>query len=417
MTLSNLAFRPAQERDRTQFINLSRLAFSPLTSLADAEQEMSDRPINPEGRNGWVVEDVTGKLVARYRHLELALFLAGVRLPMAGIGGVAVAIEQRGQRLAQWMLEQALKDFREQEIPISMLYPFQHGFYRKLGWAWTGKTYQFRVSSRHLPLYGERSHVTAYETDQELALKTVYEKAAIQHNGWLQRSSWWWEPFFKPQGGREIYTYLEAGEMLGYVLVKFKHLGTTNKQLAVAVQEWVALTPNAYRGILGFLASLRDQVTTIVWNTYSDDPFPHLLKEQRHDPALTLPAFDFNFTDLFGTIGAGFMWRFVDIRRAFQLRPISACAPFALTFHLTDPVFGEEQFTIEFEQGRMHLTQRPTTTTLKTSVDHLMELFSGTRRSLDLLWTGELEFDGDRALLTQLDAAWTTASPFCWDAF
>ncbi len=75
--------------------------------------------------------------------------------------------------------------------------------------------------------------------------------------------------------------------------------------MAVVVREWVAQTAEAYRGIVGFLASLRDQVSTVIWNTDSEDPLPHLLKEQQQDPALAGSSFDFGLTHRFGEIGAG----------------------------------------------------------------------------------------------------------------
>ncbi len=414
---SDLIFRLAEERDRTQFINLVRLSFMPTMALADVEQEWGEHPLNPTGRKGWVVEDASGDLVACYRHLAFELFFAGERFPMAGVGGVAVAIEHRGKGLAQWMLTQALKDFRDQGCLLSMLYPFQHGFYRQLGWAWMGATQQYRVSSRHICSFAERVNIAAYQPSQEEALKALYDKVAIQHNGWLVREPWWWENFFKPKGGREIYTYTEAGNLLGYVVLEFIQLEPEKKQLAVVVREWVALTAAAYRGILGFLGSLRNQITTIVWNTYPNDPFPYLLKEQQRDPALTLPAFDFNYMHQLGLLSGGFMWRLVDARKAIAQRPIQPVAPFALTFHITDPVFGAEQFTVECDDGVMQLISQPAATILKLSVDHLAQLFSGVRRSQQILWTGELELEGDAALLAQLDAAWSTQPPFCWDAF
>jgi len=414
---SNFIFRPAEERDRTAFFNLSRLAFIPMTSLAEMEQEWGDQPLNPAGRQGWVVEDEGGNLVARYRHFEFSLYFAGALFPMAGVNSVAVAVERRAQGVAQWMLTQALKDWRSREIPLSMLYPFRHSFYRKLGWAVAGVSHQYRVSSRCLPLYAERSHITAYQPRRETQLKVLYNNLAKQQNGWLQREFWAWEQFFQPKAGREVYLYREGEALLGYVVLEFTKLEPEKNQLAVLVREWVAQTPAAYRGIVGFLGTLRDQITTIIWNAHPDDPFPYLLNEQRRDPALTLPHFKFNFMELFGLISGGFMWRLVDPKQAIVLRPIEAASPFKLGFHITDPVFGTEQFTVEFAAGTAQLTAESPATTLKTSIDHLTELFSGLRRSQQLHWTGEVEVDGDPTVLTQLDAAWAASPPFCWDAF
>jgi predicted acetyltransferase len=415
--LPGFTIRGAEERDRAQFINLGRLAFVPARSQADMEKEMQDEPLNPPGGQGWVLADQSGYLAGRYRHLELALFFQGVEFPMAGVAGVAVAPEQRGQKIAHGMIEHALQHFHEQQIPLSMLYPFQHGFYRKLGWAWVGETRQYRVSARHLPFYAERTNVVPYRDDLEASIKAVYQEAAQQHNGWLQREPNRWKGYFEPEGGREIYGYVEAGTLLGYIVIEFTHLEPTKTQWAIAVQEWVALTASAYRGLLGFLASLRDQFTTIVWNTDLQDPFPHLLSEQRFDPALPSQPFDFGFTHRFGAIGGGFMWRLVDVLKALELRPIHPGDPFAIAFSIIDPVLGNQRLSIEFVDQKMHCTQQPASTSLALSIEHLTQLFCGMRSATDLNWLGELDIEGDSTLLSKLDAAWQAVPPFCWDFF
>ncbi|MCY7390471.1 MAG: GNAT family N-acetyltransferase [Leptolyngbyaceae cyanobacterium CAN_BIN12] len=415
--LSGFTIRAAEEHDRAQFINLGRLAFDPARSQADVEKEIQDEPLNSPGGQGWVLADQAGNLAGRYRHLELALFFQGMEFPMAGVAGVAVAPERRSQKIAQGLIEHALQQFHQQQIPLSMLYPFQHGFYRKLGWAWVGETRQYRVSARHLPLYPERVNVVPYRDDLETSIKAVYQKAAQQHNGWLQREPNRWKGYFKPEGGREIYGYVEAGILLGYLVVEFTHLEPTKTQWAIAVQEWVALTPAAYRGLIGFLASLRDQFTTIVWNTDPQDPFPHLLSEQRCDPALPPQPFEFGLTHRFGAIGGGFMWRLVDVVKALELRPVHPGDPFAIAFHITDPVLGNQQISVEFVEQKIYCIQQPATTSITLSIEHLTQLFCGMRSATELNWLGEIDIEGDSTLLSKLDAALIAKPPFCWDFF
>jgi predicted acetyltransferase len=415
--LPGFTIRGAEESDRTQFINLGRLAFDPARSQADVEKEMQIEALNPPGGQGWVVADQSGNLAGRYRHLELAVFFQGVQFPLAGVAGVAVAPERRGQKIAQGMIEHALKRFHEQQIPLSMLYPFQHGFYRQLGWAWVGETRQYRVSARHLPLYPERMHIVSSGDDLEASIKAVYQQAAQQHNGWVQREPNRWKGFFKPEGGREIYGYAEAGVLFGYVVIEFSHLEPTKTQWAIAVQEWVALTAAAYRGLIGFLASLRDQVTTIVWNTDPQDPFPHLLSEQRCDPALSPQPFEFGLTHRFGATGGGFMWRLVDVVKALELRSIHPGDPFAIAFQITDPVLGNQQISVEFAEETIHCNQPPAATKITLSIEHLTQLFCGMRSAAELHWLGAIEIEGDSIVLSKLDAAWQATPPFCWDFF
>jgi len=415
----SITVRPVGEADLELVVNLSRLAFAPLRSNEEVAREWYGSTPNLPDRKLFLAVDEAGRGMGGYAELDLGVFLAGRELPAIGIAGVAVALESRGQGVARLMLETALKQAQAQEIPIAMLYPFQHGFYRKLGWAWVGQPHQYRVSPRSLPKFQEPGLVP-YSADQHQALlQDLYRQVAPQRNGWLQRRSWQWEERLKPSNGKEIYVCVEAGTVQGYVIFQFT--AEPRNSLSVVVQEWVASSSSAYRGILGFLAALRDQVATVVWNTDSSDPFPHLLKEQRRDPNLDSDAFRFGLTHRFGELGGGFMWRLVDLKRALELRSIPPGDPFVLTFQVFDPVLGRQTVTAEFAEGQIRCSNQSSAPQVKISIEHLTALFAGVRRSTDLLWTGEIQVEGNssevQAVLTHLDMAWQTPSPFCWDFF
>jgi predicted acetyltransferase len=416
---ADITIRSAQVDELGAISSLNRLSFAPLSSAEAIEKEWYGGRIDLPGHRLLVATDpVNGTAIGSYSQLELGIWFEGRQLEAMGIAAVAVAPHRRGQRIARYMLKHALNVAREQNLPLISLYPFQHGFYRRLGWAWVGQTRQYAVATRDLPTFTERHGIVPYnpQTHQDI-LKQVYEKAASLHNGWLRRQEWQWQRHLKPSSGKDIYVYTEGDQISGYVRWSFVKLPSAGRELAIVVQEWIALTAEAYRGIIGFLASLRDQISTIIWNTSSTDPFPHLLREQRRDPALQLESFGFGLTEPLGEIGSGFMWRLVDLEQAFAQRPIQPVTPFALTFEIVDPIWGEQSLTVDFSEGKMNCLNQPVTAVLKTSVEHLAELYSGVRRARELLWTGEIEFEGDRTLLNHLDTAWQASPPFCWDFF
>jgi predicted acetyltransferase len=418
--LPGISLRSAQADDLEQIVNLDRLAFAPLRPNSEIQQDWYPQGLSLKGRQPFLaVDDLTGSSVGTYTRLDLQIFLEGQEFPARGLAGVAVAPERRGQRIAQWMLEQELIELKSQQIPLSMLYPFQHGFYRRMGWAWVGRVHQYTIATEHLPVYPERRNVVAFDPTQHTQLlQEAYQRSAQRHNGWLKRQAWHWQSRLKLRSGCEIFCYIEAGKLLGYLMLEYRHLEAIQPaSLAIAVEEWVALNSDAYRGMIGFLATLRDQVPTLIWNTYPEDPFPHLLQEQRRDPSLRQFSYFFGLTHRFGEIGGGFMWRLVDLATAFRLRPIRQGPPFALTFEVIDPVLGNQTITANFTAGRMHPVTQPVPMILKTSIEHLTELFCGLRRATELVWTREIEFEGERTLLHQLDAAWEATPPFCWESF
>ena len=414
--LPGITLRPAIASDLDNIVHLDRLAFAPTQSDATVARDWYGEGLDRPGRQLWLAVDATAVGVACYSALNLEINFLGKIFPAVGIAGVAVAPQRRGQHLARLMIEHSLITARSQQLPLAMLYPFQHGFYRRLGWAWVNQTYQYRVSTRHLPLYTERSGIIPYHPQHELAIQATYQQAASQQNGWLQRAAWQWREYLKLEG-EECYLYQADGQIWGYVFYKFTYLDGLPKLLTVKITEWVALTNAAYRGILGFLASLRDQVATVIWNTDAADPLPYLLQEPSADARLAATSFDFGLVHRLGAIGSGFMWRLVDLEAALQLRPISAGSPFTLTFAVSDDILGDRTLTIKFADGRMQLRDQPAESVVKLSITHLTALFAGSRTATELARLGEIEFTGAPLALTALDQAWQAAAPFCWDFF
>lgn len=417
---SQITVRPAEESDLTQIANLDRLAFAPLSSASTIAQEWYGGTVELPGRSLFLaVDEGTGLPVGTYTQLHTGVWLQGELFSTMGIAAVAVAPHYRGRKVAQVMLHHAIHSAEAQAMPLMMLYPFQHGFYRSLGWAWVGQPHQYRVAARQLPVYQERSRLLPFHPDSHTAaIQQVYAEAAPQHNGWLQRQAWQWRSLLA--ANRERYVYVAAGEVQGYVVFQYVLLEPPRNLLAIVVHEWVALTAAAYRGIVGFLGSLRDQVVTVIWNTDASDPFPHLLNEQRFDPALTTGPFEFGFTHRFGATGGGFMWRLVDVQAALEQRPIPSSEPFQLTFEVSDPVLVDRTLTVQFANGRIHCLDTPVAeAAIRISTEHLTQLFSGFRRATELKWTGEIAVTSHETdlLLARLDAALAASGPFCWDFF
>jgi predicted acetyltransferase len=418
--MAEFHIRPAQAKDLQQVARLDRIAFVP--QMADSDLQTAWYPdglLELPGREVFVATQDSEILAGVYIRVQLPLFWEGQEIPAVGLSTVAVAPEYRGQGVARTMLQTELSALRSQHVPLVMLYPFQQGFYRQLGWAWVGRIHQYNVAASHLPLYPDRQHLQALDPQQAHKwLPDAYQRSAKRHNGWLNRRAWQWDKRLKLAPGQEIFGFIQENTCLGYLIISFQTLAdSVQPPLGIHVDEWVALNGDAYRGLLGFLGSLRDQVATVTWNTYPEDPFPHLLREQRRGPGSLGHRNFFGLTHRFGEIGAGQMWRLVDIAAAFRLRAVRPGPPFMLTFEVNDPILGTQTITANFAAERMHPVSQPTPIILKTSVEHLTEMFCGLRRATELAWTKEVELEGDRSILQKLDQAWDATPPFCWDFF
>ncbi len=417
--MAELTIKPATQEDLPHIARLERLAFVPLMSDSELQEAWYPNGLDLPDREALVATPASGTIAGAYFRARLPLFWEGQEIPAVGISTVAVAPDRRGQGVAQSMMKSELAVLKSQQVPLVMLYPFQQGFYRKLGWAWVGRLHQYTVNAHHLPICPERQQVQALNPEQARQwLPEVYLRSAKRHNGWLNRRDWQWDNRLKPATGQVIFGYMQGDTCLGYVILHYVNLEVhVQPPLGIQVDEWVALNGDAYRGLLGFLGSLRDQVATVTWNTYPEDPFPHLLTEQRRGPGGQGIRNFFGLTHRFGEIGSGMMWRLVDLTAAFRLRPVRSGSPFMLTFEVSDPVLGNQTITANFAAERMRPVSQPTPIVLRTSVEHLTEMFCGLRRAAELVWTREIEFHGDRSILQKLDSAWESTPPFCWDMF
>ncbi|WP_218080097.1 GNAT family N-acetyltransferase [Anthocerotibacter panamensis] len=408
-----LTIRPALPEDRATLARLSHLAFSPAAPLGETLERYERDPVLQQ--TSFVAED--GRIWGKYALLDYRVYLRGMPLAMGGIGGVAVAPEGRGQGVATALMNHAVTLMHEQEYPLSMLYGFQHGFYRRLGWACVGEVYRYRVSTRHLPRYRESKDVLPLDRDMDrLAIEALYQSEAPKHNGWLVRNARQWQGHFRADSRYQWFGYWQDGLLEGYLVFTYKKLASDSEELDhLAVREWVVCSSRAYRGLLGFLAAQRDQVEAVVWDTDREDPLPKLIAEQRDARDQTIRTV-LNKTG-FAAVHSSFMWRMVHLEQALRLRPIHPGANFTLTFEVHDPVLGVHRPTIAVEQGTVALVPTPAKTTVKLDIDRLTQLWCGSWSATAAHWSGVLEVEGDPAVLSALDQAWQTSPPFSWDYF
>ncbi len=116
-----------------------------------------------------------GRVVAAARILPMRQFWGGRLVSMSGIGGVAVAPEERGRGLGSLLMRAVVGRARELGDAVSALYPATVSVYRRLGWEYVGA--QHRVSIPAEALRGLRSGdarvVPATPDDAPVVVATV----------------------------------------------------------------------------------------------------------------------------------------------------------------------------------------------------------------------------------------------------
>jgi predicted acetyltransferase len=133
-------------------------SFGPLSaSSAEKWRAMQERAIG-EGR---LLAAYDGsRLVATARITPFRQWWHGESMPMAGIGGVVVAPEYRGQGVGRELMVRVLGRALEHRYPLSALYPATVPPYRAVGWELAGRQHFVTVPGEAVRTVAPGSPVT-----------------------------------------------------------------------------------------------------------------------------------------------------------------------------------------------------------------------------------------------------------------
>ncbi len=410
-----LHVRRARDADLTEMARIHHSSFPGVgLTLEDLIAYFRNDPRLPL-EDHWVCER-KGRLVGMFALYNFKMQRGRLIVPTGGIGMVAVAPEARRQRLAYWMMARAVQIMEQNGLPLSILYPFSHGFYRKLGWGVVGKTSLYRFPQGALPAYPERLTVEPVATyEDQTAVMECYARFAEGCNGLLVRDEpVWFERVFK---SNLCYAYRSPkGVVEGYLIFNYRSLPQDEHLIAVDVKvgDFVYLNDAALRGLIGFLAAQGDQARAVIF----PDQTGLSLEFAISDPRMEGGKHNWTMGAETSWIGSGLMGRIVSLRRALaaaRLGSASGRVPFVLKDELNPT--NSEPLTVEFDNGKIDFPKGGATgLIMKADIAIFSSLFWGALRFSDARRLGlvEIEGEGDAAIFNRL---FSLPQPICYDYF
>ncbi len=218
----------------------------------------------PAGGTPWGVWD-GDELVARALVRSFTSWFHGSEVPTAGLAGVTVAAERRGEGALRPLLAAALADARARGAAVSTLYPSSAGIYRGLGYEVVGSYDDVRIPVAALASVRAPEGVrTRRATPADMpAVREVYRAWACAQNGPLTRTE---DPFamvaddmLGPGSGYTGVTVAvstrpgSAGDVVGFM--SWTRGAGHDRTNTVEVDDLVALTPDASRALWRVLGS------------------------------------------------------------------------------------------------------------------------------------------------------------------
>jgi predicted acetyltransferase len=326
-----------------------------------------------------------GRLLGIMCLYDFSMNFLQARIPVGGVGQVAVALDHKKEHVAKEMMLYSLRHFRERGTPFVALYPFRPDFYRKMGFGYGSKMNQYRVPPSAIPSTLPKDSTSACvryltESDKD-ALADCYERYAGRTHGMMQKTGRELRRLFgNPQ--HRILGCERDHQIQGYLVFTWER-GDSFITNDIQVVELVYQNHSALLALIAFLRKQADQVRHVIINT-QDEHFHHLLLDPRNGTERLIPDV-YHETN---AQGVGLMYRVVDLTALFDrlaessLGLLSAgVAPFTLRLTVADTFLPENAGSIllRVQDGHVQVVDRATADVEVTlSIEDLSSLLVGT---------------------------------------
>lgn len=362
-----LRYRAARRTDLETLVDLSLRAYR-VSSAESRRDFFSDHP--RFSLRDVRVGELDGELVAALVLYPLHAHVRGVKLPATGIGSVAVSPEHRRRGIGEALVRAALREMRQRGDALSLLYAFRADFYRRFGWGVIETPQLLSAPPSVLPASDAARRVRRMRIPDRPLVQALYDRWASERGHFaLARRPEWWEHRLWGYEGEWIVYERERGRIDGYLHVQVD-AGDGPWKLVLTVNEFVALTPEAHRGLVGYLHGLRDQAVEVVMTAPADAPWIAAWS----DAADLRGELKLGALRSTGHVGYGAMLRVLEVKSALEGLPVASHARGDVVFDVRDPVLGgnERAWRVHARDG--HLTVRAETARQAASRDKLPRL-------------------------------------------
>jgi predicted acetyltransferase len=359
------------------------------------------------------VGELDGQIVASLVLYPLAGYVRGMRLPLTGVGSVAVAPEHRRRGIGEALMRSALREMRQRGDAFSILYAFRGSYYRKLGYGTVEIVQPLAFNPVNLSPSDEARRTRRLMLPDRPAVQALYDRVATQGHFALERSpEWWARRLWNYPGDWIVYEGRRRGQIEGYLYYEIDSTqGPFN--LAMTLIEVMAATPEAHRGLVGHLASLSDQVKEIHFAAPSDNAWLALFKTAQN----LRPGAEIGIVLDTGNVANGAMVRVNDVKLALETLPVSPSARGEVVLEVEDAVLlqNARAYRVSAREGRLKVRPdtpragvRPRLPRLKVPVDLLGPLIAGTIPPGRAAETGQIGSSGGA---TEIVDHWFCARP------
>lgn len=271
-----VVLRWAESEDLREIARISARCFPGYDEAGRLERIRND----PRCDTGDIlVAHVDGRMAGGATLIAQGLWTGGVELPTGGVASVQVDPDFRRRGIAQAVMKRIFEAHRERAFCLSMLFPYDPVFYRRLGYSTLVRWIELHLRTASLPLSDLAQSVrTATEEDLDGVIE-CHRRSLPGRNGGMSRAAEFWKARILT-GSRRVAVFEADGRIEGYFIYELTSTGDSLQQ-HLYVREWVAPGALAQPALLGYLKQQQAQCSAVRLFAPADCPWPHLLAEPR----------------------------------------------------------------------------------------------------------------------------------------
>lgn len=406
-----IRYRPARRTDVDTLADLALRAYR-ISSLEARREFYTEHPRFSlrDVRAG----ELDGELVASLVLYPLQSYVRGAVVPVTGIGSVAVSPEHRRRGVAEALLRATLREMRARGDALCLLYAFRGDFYRRYGWSLVERTNLLSLPPSALPASDEARRVRRMRLPDRPAVQALYDRVVAErgHFALARRPEWWEKRLWNYEGDWIVHEGRRRGQIEGYLQVQVD-AGEGPWKLVLTVNECVAATPEAQRGLWGYLHAQRDQAVEVVACVPGDATWLTELA----DASNLRGELKLGVHRSTGHLGYGAMLRLVDVKAALEAVPVAPHARGELVLAVDDELLPQNAraWRITAREGRLHVRPEREGTSrtlprLEAGVDALASLVAGAIAPVAAAESGQVT--ESRGAAAMVDGWWRTRPAF-----
>lgn len=332
--------------------------------------------------------------------LPMGQFFGGAAVRLGGIAAVGVRTDERRGGLATAMMHRVVRECADRGVPLSTLYASNVALYRRAGYELAGMRHIARVRPREI-VGGDRPlAVRDVGPEDHEAVYAMYRRAAVLHNGHLDRGSYIWRRIHDDRWGVPAHGVMlvdEHGTPEGYVFWR-QHKG--DPWIRAELTDWIATTPRAHRQLWVTLGDLRTMFDHIDMPTAPTDPLLRELVDPRVEWQAAEP----------------WLLRICDVAGALEARGYSEGVHTTVALRVHDDVvpINDGRFVLHVRDGRASV-EKGGDGVVELDVRALASIYSGFTDPRTLVATGHVQ--GPPDALSRLASCFAGEAPWMREMF